>query len=205
MKREKRKKSKVLWFLKLLSFYAILLAVSFIIKDVREYVEANTTHDVLNLGKDYYKHQAYMLKNYEIAKYFVIPVFDGWTTTKIDHKEMDCDEVILLTKNSINVIIFLEDYHVENGDISQIQDNLYEELKNKYPNYSFRKSDKLRGNAAIVDADYNNNEDYMHILVAKIADKLITVSYSYKMSDIYEAELYFFNLAGNVNRVVKGV
>ena len=205
MKRKRRKKNKVVGYLKNVSFFLILMTIAIIVREVRESVETDNSEAIFNLGTDYYEQQAYVLENYKISQYFEIPVFDGWAVEEIDQKKIDCDEVILLTKNSINAIIFLEDYHIENGEILQIQDSLYEELKSKYPDCSFQKSDKLSGDIAIVDVDYNNSEDYMHILVAKINDKLVTLSYSYKISDIYEAELYFSNLAGNVNRVIKGV
>lgn len=206
MKRENRKKNKVIGFLKILFLFLIALIGALIYWEYFfENVEINAPEKNLNLDTDYYDQQAYVLDSYEVSKYFEIPLFDGWTATKIDNKEIECDEVILLTKNSISLIIFLEDYHVENGDISQIGDNLFEELNNKYPNYSFKKNDKLNKNIVIVNVDYNNSEDYMHIIVAKINGKLITLSYSYKMCDIFEAELYLVSLTGKVNQAVKGV
>lgn len=128
----------------------------------------------------------------EMLKYIDFTVPYNWTFGKVDVDNPTTEEAIAITNNDAVLIVSFRNIEMESDKESILwaEEALLFELKEKYPDFLFNKSEMFENEVAFVDGTLNEKNAKLYVAIIPLEDKTVYVNFTFRADD-WLADLYF--------------
>lgn len=131
--------------------------------------------------------------SYELCKHtdFTIPY--GWTIGKVSGNDPATMEAIMLSKNTITMVISLKNVEApkDSEALYWAREAMIFDMKTKYSDYVFENLGIMEDKAAIIGITVPNEDITMYMAIVAAGEQTIIVTYQFNRVDFVEGEIYF--------------
>lgn len=133
------------------------------------------------------------ISSYKLCNYIDFTIPYGWTVGEVDVNDPATEEAIMLSKNSIGMVVSLKNVEIPNSreGLKWTREAMISEMKNLYNDYTFESLDIIEDTAAIIGINVPNNELTLYMAIVAAGEKTVVVTYQFEPKDFAEGEIYF--------------